>query len=173
MRAILFGMLFIGLTSLSFAQELNDEAQEVVLEGVTVTALNMNYLNEVHDAATPEIVKGLETRAAGFDIKKSPNYNDDFGPYKVYFSNSKGRIIATYNRNGEILASSEKFKDVILPIEVRNAVYSRYPDWTVESNVYLVSYYHRKGVNKMYQFNIGKDGMNKNLKIGVDGNLIQ
>lgn len=177
MKAIVFGMLFLGLTSLGYAQELNkeaneDETQEVVLEGVTVTALNMDYLEKVHDKATPEVVKELEHKAARFKIKGTPIYFSEVGPYEVHFSNSKGNIIATYNRKGKILVSSEKFKDVVLPLEVRNSVYREYPDWKINSNVYLVSYHHNKGVKKIYQFQIGKDNDKRNLRTDVAGNIL-
>ena len=177
MKAIVFGMLFLGLTSLGYAQELNNEAkeeetQEVVLEGVTVTALNMDYLEKVHDEVTPEVVKELEHKAARFKIKGTPIYFSDVGPYEVHFSNSKGNIIATYNRKGKIMVSSEKFKDVASPVVVRNSVYNEYPDWEIKSSVYLVSYHYNKGVKKLYQFQIGKDNYKKNLKIDMDGNIL-
>ena len=169
MKKFVFGLLFLGLTSLGYAQELDNEAKEVVLEGVTVTPVNIDYLKKVQGNATPEIVKALENKAARFNIKESPMFDNGIGPYKVYFSNSKGRIVATYNNEGKILSSKEKFGDVVIPVPVRNTVYQAFPDWKINSNTYMVYYNGERGTKKTYHFQIGKDGLKEKLKLVFEG----
>jgi hypothetical protein len=165
MKKAVIGLLFLGLASLAFSQEPEGKAQEVELEGVTVTSPNFNYLNSVQDKNTPEIVKVLERKAASFDLKESPIYNRIDEAYEVFFSNSKGKIVATYDNDGQILSSFEKFGDVVLPVPVRNTIFADYPDWKVNSNAYAVSYYRHKGVKKTYHFQISKNDKKKNLKL--------
>ena len=165
MRKWVFGLLFLGLASLVYTQEPETDVRAVELEGVTVTSPNYAYLSTVQDERTPETVKSLERKAASFNLKESPIYNKIDKAYEVFFSNSKGRIVATYNEEGKVLTSYEKFSDVVLPTSIRNTVYESYPDWTMNKNTYLVTYYHNKGMKKTYHFQITKGEESKNLKL--------
>lgn len=169
MKKALFGLLFLGLASLAFSQEPKSEAQEVALEGVTVTSPNFTYLTSVQDNNTPANVKVLERKAASYDLKESPIYNKVAEAYEVFFSNSKGRILATYDNDGKILSAFEKFGDVVLPVPVRNTIFEEYPDWKVNSNAYAVTYYRDKGVKKTYHFQISKNAKKRNLKLTLKG----
>ena len=165
MRKWVLGLLFSGLASLVYSQEPRKEVNEVVLEGVIVTSPNSDYLAMVQDKNTPETVKRLERKAASFDILESPVYNKIDKAYEVFFSNSKGRIVATYDDEGKILTSVEKFANVVVPGPIRNTVYQTYPDWTMNENTYRVTYFHNKGVKKTYHFQISKGDDTKNLKV--------
>lgn len=165
MRKVLFGFVFFGLASLVFAQEPETEVRQVELEGITVTSPNFAYLAEVQDESTPETVKKLERKAASFNIKNSPVYNKIDKAYEVFFSNSKGRIVATYGDDGKIISSFEKFGDIIVPVSIRNTVYESYPDWKMNKNTYLVTYYHNESVKKTYHFQLEKGKEKKNLKL--------
>lgn len=165
MKKFVFGLMFLGVASLVCSQEIKRESQEIVLEGVTVSSPNFSYLASVQDKNTPQVVVGLERKAASFNLKESPIYNKMDKAYEVFFSNNKGRIVATYDNKGKILSSFEKFGDVVLPVTVRNTVYESYPDWKINSNTYLVSYYRDKSVKKTYHFQIVKDNLKKNLKL--------
>ena len=165
MRKLVFGMLFLGLASLVYSQNPETDVRSVELEGVTVTSPNYAYLSTIQDESTPETVKGLERKAASFNLKESPIYNKIDKAYEVFFSNSKGRIVATYNEEGKILMTYEKFSDVVVPTSVRNTVFESYPDWKMNSNTYLVTYYHNKGMKKTYHFQIAKGEETKNLKL--------
>ena len=102
MKKWMFGLLILGLASLVYSQEPDKEVCEVVLEGVTVTSPNFAYLATVQDNRTPATVKGLERKAASFNLKESPIYNKIDKAFEVFFSNSKGRIVATYDEEGNI-----------------------------------------------------------------------
>ncbi len=165
MRKWVFGLLFLGFASLVYSQQPQREVGEVVLEEVTVTSPNFDYLAMVQDKNTPVTVKGLERKAASFDLLESPIYNKIDKAYEVFFSNSKGRIVATYDDQGKILSSVEKFANVVVPGPIRNTVFQVYPDWTISENTYRVTYFHNKGVKKIYLFQISKGEKSKNLKV--------
>lgn len=158
MKKVVFGIFFLGFASLTYSQE-------VVLEGVTVTSPNFSYLSSVQDENTPANVAVLERKVASFNLQESPVFNKIDKAYEVFFSNSKGRIVATYDDEGKILSSFEKFEDVVLPTSIRNTIYQSYPDWKMNSNTYVVSYYHDKSVKKTYHFQILKNDTKKNLKL--------
>ena len=168
MKKAMWVILILGCTSFGFAQEPKKETREVVLEEVTVTSPNFTYLNAVQDDQTPVRVRSLERKAASFDLKESPVYNNIEEVYEIFFSNQNGRIVAYYDDEGKILSSFEKFQDIVLPKSIRESVYEAYPDWKVNGNTYVVSYYKDRGVKKTYHFQVEKDRVKKNLKLTFD-----
>ena len=170
MRKLVFGLILLGFASLTYAQDRpKSDDRTVELEGVVLTAPNYAYLAEVQDEQSSPIVKKLERKAATFNIKESPMYNKIDKAYEVFFSNSKGKIVATYDENGKILSAFEKFGDIVVPDPIRNTVVQAYPDWKMNSNKYLVTYYHDKGAKKVYHFQLEKNNKKKNLKMTWEG----
>lgn len=179
MKKVLIGLLFLGLTSLAYAQDKpanadkDADVEEVKLSGVTVKNMNSNYLNKVQDPTTPERVVQLENTAARYDLTTSDIYDGNHEAYEVIFEQTNGKIIATYNKDGQILTSFEKFTDLTLPAPVRNSLYKEYPGWTVHKDAYLVSYYEGTDtVKKLYRIQLRKENQKLNLKCDVDGNIL-
>lgn len=173
MKTLLIGLLFLGSTSLTYSQT-NGEIKAEKLEDVVITPLNVSYLKNVKDKTTPEVAKQLENTAARYDITESPVFDRDFEAYEVIFSEnseSKGRIVATYDNKGKIISSFERFSDVALPPAVRNSVYKAYPGWTILNDTYLVSYYENRSVKKTYKLKIEKDKTKKTLRLDTEGNI--
>ena len=169
MKKVLLSLLALSITSFGFAQEPKDQVKEIVLEGVTLKPPNFEYLAAVQGPNTPATVKVLERKAAYYDLEESPIYDDSYDAYEVFFSDSDGRIIATYDKNGKILKSYEKFKDIPIPAPVRNTVYQAYPDWKINKYTYVVSYYKDKSIKKTYHFQIENGNKKKNLKMTWKG----
>ena len=124
MRTIFIGLLLIGLTSLSFAQ--NSDSK--LLSEVEVYATNYNYLKNVKSNDIGSLVTSLERKAANFDVKSLNLDKEKYKTYKVFFFNTKGKIIAFYDNDSRILRTIEKFSDVPLPIPVVQSVMKNYPD---------------------------------------------
>lgn len=176
MKKLVVGLLIASLTNLSIAQSQkgNELSRVIKLEPIVITPLvNMDYMSKVQDANTPKRVKHLEDEAIFYDISKSEVFKRNYDDYTVFFKQNKGQIAATYDAKGKILNSFEKYVDVILPIEVRNAVNNAYPNWTMKTNIYRVSYYHNKEVKKIYQIQIVKDNLTLNLKIDSNGVILK
>ena len=169
MKKWMFGLLFLGLASLTFAQDRpKDDDRTVVLEGVEMTAPNYNYLAEVREPGISPIIGKLELKVANFDLKESSMYNKIDKAYEVFFENKKGKIVAVYDENGKIISAFERFGDVMVPNAVRETVFQAYPDWKMNGNKYVVTYYHDKGAKKTYHFQLEKNNKRKNLKLRWD-----
>lgn len=174
MKNLLIGIFFLGLTTLTYSQSL-ETTSEIKLEAVTLTPLNLSYINAVKDKDTPIRVVNLENKVARYDITEQPIYGKNFEAYEVVFEETngrKGRIIATYDNNGKVLTTMERFQNVSLPPSVRNAVSKAYPDWIVQNDMYLVSYYSGDKISKMYRVRIKNKNQKKVLKIDPYGQFI-
>lgn len=78
-------------------------------------------------------------------------YEDAYDTYFVSFYIPDGSILASYDKDGELLSTAEKFKNTKLPAAVREAVEKRFPQWAISKDTYLVSYYSEGGVRKKYK----------------------
>ena len=125
MKKLLFGLLALGLITQFYAQVINDG----MLPEVEVRATNYKYLNSIDNSEAAVSVKLLEDMVAKFDLRSSEFYEDGNDFYKVYFYIPDGNIVAAYDKNGKILYTIEKFKNVKLPNNVASSIAERFPGW--------------------------------------------
>src|SRR5690348_6327153 len=111
--------MIFGLGTQAFSQE--------VMPEVTLTAVRYKYLNAVNQKEAAQPVKMLQRTAAEYNVKNTDYYEDDYGMYFVSFYIPEGEILAAYDKDGKLLRTAEKYKDVAVPDAVRNAVRDRYP----------------------------------------------
>lgn len=174
MKKILIGLLAIGCTHLTYAQNFNEETLAKKLKGVDVISKSSNsaYLEDVHSNDLSLKIRELEYMAATYDITKTMAYEPGIpSTYKVVFRDSSSQIIATYNSGGEIIGSSEKFKNVKLPLRLSTAISKKYPGWEFCNDVYSVTYSKDKGVRKMYKVQIKKDGIKTQLNFDLSNKI--
>lgn len=143
-------MLFIGMFSLSMSEQLF--AQEMLKE-VTVTATNYKYLSAVNPAEAAQPVDMLQHYAAAYDVKEAEFYEDVYDSYFVSFFIPNGKILAVYDKNGNLIRTAERYKNSTLPTNIRNAVAKKFPNWAIADGVYLVKYYQKQDVvtKKIYK----------------------
>jgi len=147
MKNLLIGLLAIGLSTQFYAQVINDG----MLPEVLVRATNYKYLNSVDNSEAAVSVQYLEDMAAKFDTSSSEFYEDLGDFYRVYFYIPEGTLVAAYDRNGKILYTIEKYKDIALPPDVLASVAERFPGWTIAKDVYKVSFDVKSGAVKQYK----------------------
>jgi hypothetical protein len=156
-------ILISGFSSISNAQ--------IVLPEVKIEAINYKYLNSVGDAvALP--VKRLQREVAAFDLKTSDFYEDEYDTYFISFYIPEGEILAAYDKDGKLLRTAEKYKNVKLPLPVAATVAQKYPGWGIAKDVYLVSYYESKGINKVYKLILENGNKRMRIKTNESGDII-
>ena len=167
MKKIVLGLLIFGLTIQGFSQV------DVVLSEIDINAANYKYLNSVGDTETALIVTRLEKDAAQFDLKNSKYFEDENDEYIIYFKAPVGKILATYDNDGEIIRTQERFVDIQLPLPISNTIVDNYPGWKITGDIYLVKYMRDEDDTfKMYKLVIEKDGKTKRVKTDAHGNMI-
>jgi hypothetical protein len=170
MKKILFGLVILGLTIQTYGQIKTEELSEIV-----ISATNYKYLNKtgLENASMP--VALLEQKVAGFNVKDADFYIDEYSTYEVSFYIPDGYILASYDGQGNILRTAERFKDVTLPKAVIESVARTYPGWTFAKDIYLVSYHDTDNggeITKKYKI-VLKNGNDRN-KVTCDekGNFL-
>lgn len=169
MKKIIFGLLFIGLTIQSFAQII------VTLPEIEITATNYKYLSKAgfENASLP--VEMLERKVATFDLKNAEFYSDEYDTYEVSFYLPEGYVLASYDKDGNILRTAERFKNVKLPRAVIESVAKTYPDWVFTKDIYLVNY-HERGttgkITKKYKITLENNDQKIRVKVDENGNFL-
>ena len=150
MRKSILSLIIFGMTFGIYAQITQ-------LPEVVITAVNYKYLNAVENEDVDISVQMLQEQVAMYDLKNSELYNDDYDTYMISFFIPDGKILAAYDSNGEVIRTIEKFKNVKLPQSVRDAVTKRFPNWSLEKDVYLVNYHqNNEKVSKLYKVKLKK-----------------
>lgn len=165
MRKLLLGLLVLGLTSQFYAQVVNDG----MLPEVEVRATNYKYLNSVDNSEAAVSVQLLEDMAAKFDVKSSEFYEDGSDFYRVYFYIPDGKVVAAYDRDGKIMYTIEKFKNVALPENVRASIGDRFPGWKIAKDVYKVNYDAKSGTKKQYKVVLENGKKTIRVKLDAEG----
>ena len=169
MKKILCGLFILGLTVPSHGQIIKTEE----LSEVIVYATNYKYLNNIdtqEEATVP--VEMLRRKVAAFNVMDSEFYQDDYDLYKINFFIPEGKILAAYDKDGKIIRTAEKFKDINLPDVVKKAVLKRFPGWTITKDIYLVRYHDAKGVSKKYKLKLENGDKVLRVKLDEKGTFI-
>ncbi|MGB7785054.1 MAG: nicotinate-nucleotide adenylyltransferase [Salinimicrobium sp.] len=169
MKKSLIILFLFGIVSPVLAQVTNPEE----LKEVELVAVNYKYLDQVTKGEVAVPVKLLQEKVARFDLKNSEYYQDDYDFYEVTFYIPEGTILAAYNRDGKLLRTVERFKNVGMPSAVSQAIKAKYPGYAVASDVYLVNYRDNKGLERMnYKLKLENDSDKLRVKIDQNGNFL-
>jgi hypothetical protein len=158
-KSIMFFFFFVlGLLTTAFSQ--------VLMPEVVISAMRYKYLSSVDNRELPQPVRILEHQAASYDVKNSEYYDDEYEEYNISFYLPAGYVLATYNKDGKLLRTAERFKNVALPESVAQSLVKRYPHWDIPKDVYRVTYEDDKGATKVWKVLL-KQG-EKRLKVKLD-----
>ncbi len=156
----------LGITFFNFAF-----SQEILPE-IVVTAARYKYLSAVDNREVAQPVKLLERNVAMFDIKNSEFYNDEYDEYIISFYIPNGYILATYNKDGKLIRTAERYKNVAIPKTVAQALVKKYPQWAIPKDVYLVTYQEDAGATKIWKIVLRKGDKRLRVKVSENGDII-
>jgi len=153
---------------------IQSSAQVVTLPEVEVIARNYKYLDDVYVSGVGAPVEALQRYATEFDLKNSEYYEDEYDKYFISFFIPDGKILASYDKDGNILRTIEKYKNIKLPNEVAQSITKNYSGWTIAENVYLVNYHDTRGVMRK-EFKILLERGNRRMRVRTDelGNILR
>ena len=165
MKRILIGLFIFGLTIQTYAQITE-------LPEIEIVAVNYKYLDATGGEDVAQPVRLLEQRAATYDLKNSEYYQDEYDSYFISFYLPEGKILASYDRDGKLLRTAERFENVALPRAVIEAVAKKFPEWVISKDVYLVNYQDAKGATKRYKLVLENGDKRMRVKTDEKGNFL-
>lgn len=166
MKKLFLFLLICGLTTPVFAQIIE-------LDTVVIRPITYKYIYEVVDDDIDQSVKDLQLKLATFDVTKEEFYSDEYDSYNVSFYIPKGYAVATYDNDGSLLRTIERYKNVKLPLAVSRALVERFPNWIVDKDIYKVSYSEPKWESKKtYKLKLSNGGKTIRVKTDEEGNFL-
>ena len=103
---------------------------------------------------------------SNFDIYSFMRAIDqEYDTYEINFSSKKGRLMANYGKEGELLSTYQKFNDILLPLDVRREVFMKNKGWTMTGNKYIASGTANLLEKELYRIKLEKDGKKRIVKL--------
>jgi len=155
------------------------KAQEItLLEETKVTfqpyVTNVNsYLDNSFSVIVDENYTGefsenpIEFMKKNFDIQSFISFLDkrnsnglqksDYDYYQVTFSTNKGDLVAKFSKEGELEETSQNFKNILVPSDIRRELYRSYKGWNMVKNTYTASGKSDQIDKELYRIKL-KDG---------------
>lgn len=165
MKKLFFSLLLLGLTIQVYAQI-------TVLPEIAIT-VNYKYLDALNSEDMAEGIIMLREEVAFYDLKDSELYRDEYDTYFVSFFIPEGKILAAYDKNGILIRTIERFKDIKLPKDILKSVANRFPGWGISKDIYKVNYHHEKGVTKEeYRIKLENGDKTVTVKLAPGGDFM-
>jgi hypothetical protein len=157
----LFFFFFLVIFTTAFSQ--------VLMPEVIISATRYKYLSAVDNRELAQPIRLLENQAATYDVKNSEYYDDEYEEYNISFYLPAGYVLATYNKDGKLLRTAERYKNVALPKSVAQSLVKRYPHWAIPKDVYKVTYEEDKGVTKVWKVLLKQGDKRLKVKLTEEG----
>lgn len=90
---------------------------------------------------------------------------NDYQEVRVSFINKKGALNATYNSKGDIIRTTQRFKDIPLPPAVRNKVFGENAGWTMVRNSYTASGHSDRIDKEVYKIKLTQGNQTRRVKV--------
>jgi hypothetical protein len=152
-KLIIYSLLLFWVVSVK-AQEITQLEETNVTFQPYVTNVD-SYLDNSFSVMVDENYAGefsknpIEFMKANFDIHSFISFLDeqsnsglqkrDYQYYRVTFNTDKGDLVAKFSKEGELEETSQKFKNILVPSEIRRELYRSYKGWNMVKNTYTAS----------------------------------
>ncbi|HSM63554.1 MAG TPA: hypothetical protein VK833_06420 [Gillisia sp.] len=170
MRTLILLLLLVGLINNSQAQQITEleEAKVIAPNAVEISSNLDNYTFVVKENYAGEFIKDpIGFMKENFDINSfiAAVNNDDYDEFLVTFKSAKGYLEASYDDRGNLLKTSQRFNDIVLPLNVRRDLYSNHKGWTMVQNKYIASGKGERINREVFKIKIKNGNQSQNIKI--------
>ncbi|WP_026914871.1 hypothetical protein [Christiangramia portivictoriae] len=170
MKTLFISVLLIAVTAFGNAQEIELDEAEVRLETNKAKFVRTGdgFTYAVSEKSSGEFEKNpMAFMKSNLDINAMLEElaSENFVSYQVTFRSDKGYLSAEFDKNGVLQRTSQKFRNIVLPAELRTELYNSNKGWSVISNNYIAS---GKGdlVNKeMYKIKLENANQKRTVKL--------
>lgn len=104
-------------------------------------------------------IKFVETN---FDVKSLGLEN--YEGVTVSFITKKGHLNASFDKNGELVRTTQRFEQIPIPMAVWNEIYKENVGWTMVSNLYTASGKGNKINKELYKVKLANGNEIKRIK---------
>jgi len=119
----------------------------------------------------------IEFMKENFDIQSFISFLDenntglqktDHKYYRVIFSTNKGDLVAKFSKDGELEETSQNFKNILVPSDIRRELYRSYKGWNMVKNTYTASGEGDQIDEELYRIKLKNGNRSQIVKIVPD-----
>jgi hypothetical protein len=92
----------------------------------------------------------------------------DYEYYQVTFSTNKGDLVAKFSTDGELEETSQNFKNILVPSDIRRELYRSYKGWKMVKNTYIASGKSDQIDKELYRIKLKNGNKSQIVKIVPD-----
>ncbi|HMC01439.1 MAG TPA: hypothetical protein VKN14_10440 [Flavobacteriaceae bacterium] len=166
MKTLVLGLLFLGLTNLTFSQ--NELAYTKVNSKTTfkTATINSAFINSFTSTDISKRILSFQKTAADYDITTNPVYRpNNPSTYTVVFKEANNLIENLYSHSGEILSSNQTFTDIRLPYNISSKITMEHQGWAINHVECHIAYTQGEPVNIVYKVKLKNGDQTKTLRI--------
>ncbi|ULC58192.1 hypothetical protein MBM09_09705 [Flaviramulus sp. BrNp1-15] len=163
MKTSLLGLIFLGLTNLTFSQNQMAFNNTNTSDYLVVKKANTNAIisNQVSKRITT-----FQDVVSKYDITSNSIYTPNIpATYTVVFEEANNVITNHYGHDGEVISSYQKFEDIRLPNNLSADILKTYPGWSIIAVHCSIKYEKDKPTVVSYKVKINKGTKSKTIKI--------
>lgn len=171
MKTLIFSLALVLVATIGYGQKITElEEAKVGFAplNVEVNEDGDNFSYTVSESYAGEFQKDpIAFMKANFDIQNFIATHEDrgFDTYHITVSSAQGFLKADYNSKGELLRTFQKFKDIVLPHDVRQELYSSHQGWNMTSNKYVASGRGELLEREVYKVKLENGKQKQNVKL--------
>ncbi|MBJ2175688.1 hypothetical protein JBL43_15655 [Aureibaculum sp. A20] len=171
MKKIVLTLFLMGSVMQSYAQDVLFE-KKMKMESIPVTIIesidnDFGDFEMIESYAIP-----IEIIEEDVFVNRNIETDEDYETYQITLKGNKGEIVATYNKDGELLNTVEEFKNIKPSPEVRNAMGKAFPDWFIKKDYYKLTHFSGKEQKERYKFIIEKGKQKKVVYMDEKGEIL-
>ena len=140
----------------------------------TVITVNSDYMNSVEYENNCSYVNKLEKALLEYKSSQlSELYDTKNDIYNVTFQIPEGQIVASFNKDGKIIKTFEKYNNIRLPHIVLQAIAEKYPQSSIVEDVYVVKFHcDEDALEQVYKIKIKNNDSIITVKTNKKGEFI-
>lgn len=170
MRTLFLSLLLIAVTTIGQAQAIQLEEAKVGFTPLDskITRNGDEFSYKVDEAYTGEFSKdAIAFMNANFNIRNfiEEVSAENYDAYRVTFTSGKGYLSANFDKEGNLLKTYQKFRDMPLPLDIRREVYMANVGWTMTENKYVASGRGDLIEKEIYKIKLEKGNQKRAMKI--------
>ena len=171
MKTLVVILMLASFSFSSYAQRITELEETKVAYSPIVLAETDNpdeYRYEVNDGFAAEFTENpMAFMESYFDISNfiEEVKDKDYNSYLVRFSTDKGFLEANYSKDGELNRTRQLFKDIALPLAVRNELWRQTEGWSMVKNSYKAKGQRNLLDEELYRIKVVKNNKSKIIKI--------
>lgn len=133
------------------------------------TNRNNDYIAEVFHKGQSDQLSALQQKVTNFDITKLEEYSsEEPSIYNVVFNEKNASIYARYDREGNLVSSTERHVNIKIPPALSRKIAIEFPGWSFEKSIYSVRYNKNSKSVKNLKVLLKKEGQKKTVKMVLD-----